>query len=144
MSVDAGAADAQDRVDSSKPFHGKAFPGADIDVLVDAEEDRRRIRTPGRSVQPQSCLSVCHAAVVPAGEIRRVRPTGLAELVDADDVETQGAQRIRILTADGLEIEVCAGPRLGDVDDRPRIAGRFDLIRRDEPLGEIDQPKAGC
>jgi hypothetical protein len=35
------------------------------------------MHTTGCSVEPQSCLSVCYAAIVPAGEVRRRRPPGL-------------------------------------------------------------------
>src|SRR3954447_14123284 len=45
MAVDAGALDAQYRVDAPKPFDRNVFPGAGVDVFVDAEEDRRRIRS---------------------------------------------------------------------------------------------------
>src|SRR5882762_9450872 len=112
MAVDAGAAYPQYGVDSAKPFDRNGFPRVEVYVLVHAEEDRRRISTPGRSVQAQSSLGVCDAAVVPAGEIRRCRPTGLAVLIVADDLQTRSAHRIRILAGDGLEIEVCARPRL--------------------------------
>jgi hypothetical protein len=143
MSIDAGAVNAQYRVDSSKPLDSNAFPGVEVDFLIDTEEDRRRIPTSGRNVQPQRCLSVCHAPVVPAGEIRRIRPTGLAVLIAADDLKARCAHRSRKLTGDGFEIEVCAQPRLGHIDHCPVIARRFDLIRWDQPLRKIDQLIAG-
>jgi hypothetical protein len=52
MSIDAGAVNAQYRIDSSKPLDSNAFPGVEVDILIDTEEDRRRIPTSGRSVQP--------------------------------------------------------------------------------------------
>src|SRR6267378_1487913 len=129
MSVDPGAVHGQHRVDSPKPLDSNAIPGVEVDILIDTEEDRRRIRTPGCSVQPQSRLSVCHAPVVPEGVVRRVRPTRLAVLVVADDLKTLCAQRIRISAGDGLSLEVRARPRPGHILHYPVIACRFDLIR---------------
>src|SRR3954466_5760347 len=91
MAIDPGAVHAQHRVDSPKPLDCNAVPGVEVDVLVDAEEDRRRSRAPGRTVPPQSRLSVYHPAVVSTGVIRRGRPTGLAVLIAADDVQTHRA-----------------------------------------------------
>ena len=91
MPVDAGAVHGQYRVDSSKPLDSNAVPGVEVDILIDAEKDRRRIWATGSGVQPQSCLSVCYAAVVPAGEVRRRRPTWFSVLIAADDVKTRRA-----------------------------------------------------
>lgn len=78
----------QYRVDSSKPFDGNAIARVEVDIVIDTEKDRGRIPASSCSVQPQSRLSVCYAAVVPACEIRRRRPTGFAVLVIADDLKT--------------------------------------------------------
>jgi hypothetical protein len=91
MPVDTSAVRAQYRVNSSKPLDSNAIPGVEVDIVVDTEEDRGRIPTAGCGVQPQSCLSVCDAATVAAGEVRRRRPTRLAVLVVADDVKTRRA-----------------------------------------------------
>src|SRR5271165_7586503 len=56
MPIDAGAVHAQYRVDSLKPLDSNALPGVEVDILIDTEEDRRRIPAPGCSVQPQRCL----------------------------------------------------------------------------------------
>src|SRR6476646_11399013 len=113
MTVDAGAVRAKYRVDSSKPIDSKAIPGVLVDVIIDAEEDRGGVTTSSGIVQPQSGLSVFHAAVVPASEIRRVRPTRLAVLVVADGVQARCAQCVSVLACNGLEIEVSAGTRFG-------------------------------
>src|SRR6185312_12075668 len=47
--VDTGSLYAQHRVDSFEPLNRNAFPCTGVDVLVDAEEDRRRVR-PSRRV----------------------------------------------------------------------------------------------
>jgi hypothetical protein len=92
VAVDAGAAHAEYRVDSSKPFDGNGIPSVLVDIVVDAEEDRRRVRAARRGMQLQSRLCVGHAAVVPAGEVRRgSRPSGLAVLEVADDLKTRRA-----------------------------------------------------
>ena len=93
MPVDAGAVHGQYRVDSSKPLDSKAVPGVEVDILIDTEKDRRRIRATGSGVQPQSCLSVCYAAVVPGS----TKPAGysfLAELADtsAEQISIEAAQ----------------------------------------------------
>src|SRR5215204_750486 len=142
MAVDPSTVNTQYRVDPPKPLNGNAIPGGQVDILVDTEEDRRPIWTPGRTVQPQSRLSVRHAAVVPAGEVRRSRPTWLAVLITAHDMKARRAQPVRIFAGDRLEIEVCAGPQLRHIYERPVKTCRFDLIGGDQPVREIDQPKA--
>src|SRR5271155_5516051 len=121
MPIDAGARHAKYRVDSSKPVDRKTIPRVLVDIVVDTEEDRGRTPASGCVVQLQGRLSVCHAAVVSAGEIRRRRPTGLAVLEVADYVQTRGAQRVRVRAGDGLCLEVRTRPRLGHVVDYPVI-----------------------
>src|ERR1700756_2820650 len=128
MPIDAGAAYAHYRVDPSKPLDGNAIPGVDVDVVIDTEEERGRIGAPGRGVQPQSRLGIGHAAVVPAGAIRRVGPTRFAVLEVAHDLKTRRPQRARVLPRDGLRLEVRARPRLGHVIHHPAVAGRFNLV----------------
>jgi len=71
------------------------------------------------------------------GVIRRgPRPTGLAVLEIADDVQTCGTQRVRVLAGDGLCLEVRAGTRLGHVIHYPVISRGFDFVGRDPALAK--------
>jgi hypothetical protein len=84
--VDAGAVHIQHRVNSSKPLDRNAFPGVELDILIDTEEDRRRSRTPGRQRAAAELSERLSRRRRTAGVIRRRRPTRFAVLIAADDV----------------------------------------------------------
>ena len=71
-------------------------PGANFDFKPVTREYADALRaadlhTPGCGVQPQSCSASADAALIPAGVVRRRRPTGLSVLVDAGDVKIRRA-----------------------------------------------------
>lgn len=57
-------------------------------------------------------------------------------------MQTSRTQPVGIVTGDGFEIEVRTRPQLGYVDECARVASRFDLLGRDQALGEVDQAQA--
>ena len=68
MRVDAGALHAHNRFDAPKPLDGNVVPGAQVDVLIDAEHDGYTIRTTRGLMQPQRGSCVCDAAIEPAAK----------------------------------------------------------------------------
>lgn len=141
--VDAGALDTEHGIDALKPPDRHRFPRGVVDVLVDTEEDGRRIRPPGRGVERKGPLGVGDASVVSAGEVRRCGPAGFAELIAADDVQPERPQAVRVLAGDRLEIEGGTRAQLGHIHQGPAVACRFDLLRGDQPFCEVDQLQAG-
>src|SRR4029077_1621039 len=83
--VDPGALHSNHRIDSAKPRQRRRIPRLAVDVVVDAEEDGCALAPSGGGVQLPSGASVGDATGVPAREVRRRCPAGLAVLVIADN-----------------------------------------------------------
>jgi hypothetical protein len=64
----------QYRVDTSKPFDRNGFPGVEIHVLIDAEEDRSQVRTPAAACRRRA---VCASATPPS--YPRVKSDGVGQ-----------------------------------------------------------------
>ena len=66
MSVDPGSRSAQYGIDTAKPVDGQTDPGVDVDIVVDAEEDRGGVAASGGRVESQRGARVRYPTVEPA------------------------------------------------------------------------------